>query len=65
MCNNDDRCVGKVHSLLIALTIISELTLSSLYLELEHSRTFHVRMYSRTFHVRIYCVLLEVVISPY
>ena len=48
--------VGKVHSLLIALTIISELTLSSLYLELEHSRTFHVR---------IYCVLLKVVISPY
>ena len=44
--------MGKVHSLLIALTIISELTLSSLYLELEHSRTFHVRMY---------CVLLEVV----
>ena len=50
--------MGKVHSLLIALTIISELTLSSLYLELEHTRTFHVRMY---------CVLLEVVIrsSPY
>ena len=49
-------CGESTLAILIALTIISELALSSFYLELEHSRTFHVRMY---------CVLLKVVISPY